>query len=162
MSCSLHNDSSCLSLRQPGCCLLTRPDLEHQLAELPLVLLIAQKESLKSWGFQVAVPCTMNFSEKLRLSLSWALMESRWTLFFTPDAKTNKATMLDFLLDDKTDEVPTPRMPSSSKMGTTLFHAFTNLPHTFGAICLQILDQMVDKKHFIFSTDSYQPYSIKA
>ena len=43
-----------------------------------------------------------------------------------------------------------------------LFHSLTNLPPTFGAICMHVLDQMVAKKHFIFSTDSYQPDSIKA
>lgn len=83
----------------------------------------------------------------------------------TPDgffAKTNKATMLHFLLDDKTDEVPYPKDAIFIQDGNALFHALTNLPHTFGAICLQVLDQMVAKKHFIFSTDSYQPDSIKA
>ena len=33
---------------------------------------------------------------------------------------------------------------------------------TFGEICLQVLDQMVAKKNFIFSTDSYHPDSIKS
>jgi len=50
MSCFLHDESSCLALCQPGCCLLSPSDLEHQLAELPLVLLIAQKK-LKVLGF---------------------------------------------------------------------------------------------------------------
>ena len=30
-----------------------------------------------------------------------------------------------------------------------------------GEICLQVLDQMVAKKHFLFSTDSCHPQSIK-
>lgn len=83
----------------------------------------------------------------------------------TPDgffAKTNKASMLHFLLDDKTNEVPYPKDAIFIQDGNALFHALTNLSHTFGAICLQVLDQMVAKKHFIFSTDSYQPHSIKA
>lgn len=46
--------------------------------------------------------------------------------------------------------------------GMALLHILTNMPPTFGEICLQILDQMVAKKHFLFSTDSYHPQSIKA
>ena len=46
--------------------------------------------------------------------------------------------------------------------GNTLFHTLTNLPPTFGATCLQILEQMVTKKHLILSTDCYQADSIKA
>ena len=37
-----------------------------------------------------------------------------------------------------------------------------NLPPTFGEICFQRLDQMVAKKNFVFSTDSYYADSIKA
>ena len=44
---------------------------------------------------------------------------------------------------------------------TTLLHNLTNLPPTCGEICLQVLDQMVAKKQFLFSTDSYHPQSIK-
>ena len=44
---------------------------------------------------------------------------------------------------------------------TTLLHNLTNLPPTCGEICLQVLEQMVAKKHFLFSTDSYHPQSIK-
>uniref|UniRef100_UPI00358FB7B0 uncharacterized protein n=1 Tax=Myxine glutinosa TaxID=7769 RepID=UPI00358FB7B0 len=43
-----------------------------------------------------------------------------------------------------------------------MLHVLTNLPPTCGEICLQILDQMVATKHFLFSTDSYHPGSIKA
>ena len=43
-----------------------------------------------------------------------------------------------------------------------LLHILTNLPPTYGDICLQVLDQMVAKKHFLFSTDSYHSGSIKA
>uniref|UniRef100_UPI00358EA075 uncharacterized protein isoform X2 n=1 Tax=Myxine glutinosa TaxID=7769 RepID=UPI00358EA075 len=38
----------------------------------------------------------------------------------------------------------------------------SNLPPTCGEICMQLLDQMVAKHHFVFSTDCYQPDSIKA
>jgi len=37
----------------------------------------------------------------------------------------------------------------------TLFHMLINLLPTCGEICLQILDDMVSKKQFLFSTDSY-------
>lgn len=50
MSCFLHHESSCLTLRQLGCCLLTPQDLEYPLANLPLVVLIAQRE-LNVLGF---------------------------------------------------------------------------------------------------------------
>uniref|UniRef100_UPI00358F3B0A uncharacterized protein n=1 Tax=Myxine glutinosa TaxID=7769 RepID=UPI00358F3B0A len=43
-----------------------------------------------------------------------------------------------------------------------LLHTLANLPPTCGEICLQVLDQMVAKQHFLFSTDSYHPESIKA
>lgn len=62
----LHNESSCLALCQPESCLLTPPDLDHQPAELPLVLLIAEK------GF----PGGRKLHYELhRPSLSCALME---------------------------------------------------------------------------------------
>ena len=54
MGSSLYDESSCFALHQPRCCLLTPPDLEHQLAELLLVLLVAQKE------FEVlGLPCSL-------------------------------------------------------------------------------------------------------
>ncbi len=70
--------------------------------------------------------------------------------------------MLQFLLDDKTDEVPYPKDAIFIQDGNALFHTLTNLPHTFGEICLQALDQMVAKKNVLFTTDSYQPDPIKA
>ena len=42
-----------------------------------------------------------------------------------------------------------------------LLHSLTNLPPTCGEICLHVLDQMVAKMHFLFSTDSYHTQSIK-
>ena len=76
--------------------------------------------------------------------------------------KTNKASVLHFLLEDVPEEVPYPKDALYIQDGNALFHALTNLPPTFGAICLQVLDQMVAHKHFIFSTDSYHIDSIKA
>lgn len=64
--------------------------------------------------------------------------------------------MMHYVLEDRTDEVPYPRDSFFIQDGNALFHALMNLPPTFGDICLQILDQMVAKKNFIFSTDSYQ------
>ena len=65
-------------------------------------------------------------------------------------SKTNKAT------------VQYPQDALFIQDGMALLHVLTNLPPTFGDICLQILDQMMAKKHFLFSTDSYHPKSIKA
>ncbi|KAJ7386870.1 hypothetical protein OS493_006904 [Desmophyllum pertusum] len=43
-----------------------------------------------------------------------------------------------------------------------LLHTLSNLPPTCGDICLQVLDQMIAKKNFLFSTDCYHSESIKA
>ena len=83
----------------------------------------------------------------------------------TPDgffAKTNKAAMVHSILSDVTEGVPYPSDVFFIQDGNALFHAMTNLPPTFGDICFQILDQMVAKHNFVFSTDSYLPDSIKA
>ena len=84
----------------------------------------------------------------------------------TPDgffAKTNKATILHYLLEDATPEdLPYPKDALFIQDGMALLHILSNLPPTCGEICLQILDQMVAKKHYLFSTDSYHPESIKA
>ena len=76
--------------------------------------------------------------------------------------KTNKAAMLHFLLEDAPEVVPYPNDALHIQDGNALFHALTNLPPTFGGICLKVLDQMVAKSYFIFSTDSYHTDSIKA
>lgn len=70
--------------------------------------------------------------------------------------------MMHFLLDDSLDNEDYPQDAIHIQDGNALFHALTDLQPTFGMIALQILDQMVSKKNFIFSTDSYQPDSIKA
>ena len=79
----------------------------------------------------------------------------------TPDgffSKTNKASILHYLLED----LPYPKDALFIQDGMALLHILANLPPTCGEICLQVLDQMVAKKHFLFSTDSYHPDSIKA
>ena len=70
--------------------------------------------------------------------------------------------MLHFLLQDTILDVPYPTDAVHIQDGMALFHSLTNLPPTFGEIWLQILDQMASKKNFIFSTDCYEPDSIKA
>ena len=76
--------------------------------------------------------------------------------------KTNKAAMLHYLIKDAPKEGPYPTDNLYIQNSNALFHALKNLPPTFGEICLQILDQMVAKKNFVFSTDSYHADSIKA
>ena len=83
----------------------------------------------------------------------------------TPDgffAKTNKASMLHFLLADTTEEVPYPSDAIYIQDGMALWYVLTNLPQTCGDICLQVLDLMAAKKNFVFSTDCYHADSIKA
>ena len=76
--------------------------------------------------------------------------------------KLNKAAFLHYLLEDTTPEnLPYPKYALSTPDGTTLLITLTNLPLTCGEICLQVLDQMVAKKHFLFSIDSYHSESIK-
>ena len=58
--------------------------------------------------------------------------------------------------------MPYPKDAIHIQDGNALFHALSNLPPTHGSICLQVLDQMALKKHFVFSTDTYQTDSIKA
>lgn len=78
--------------------------------------------------------------------------------------KTNKAALLHYLLEDiqLDDNMCYPINTLHIQDGMALLHVLKNLPQTFGEICLQILDHMVVKKDFIFSTDSYYHDSIKA
>ena len=46
--------------------------------------------------------------------------------------------------------------------GNALSHALKDLPPTLGGICMKLRDQLVHKKNFFFSTDSYVDKSIKA
>lgn len=76
--------------------------------------------------------------------------------------KTNKAALLHFFTDDSQEDIPYPKGALHIQDGNALFHALINISLTFGEICLQVLDQMVAKKDFFFSTDSYHADSIKA
>lgn len=83
----------------------------------------------------------------------------------TPDGfftKTNKASMLHFIMADHTEETPHPNKAMFIQDGNALFHSLIDLPPTFRDICLKMLDQMIGRRNFIFSTDSYKPDSIKA
>jgi len=76
--------------------------------------------------------------------------------------KTNKAAILHYLMEDVSEDVPYPKDAFYIQDGNTLFHALMNLPPTFEGICLQSLDHVLLKKHFVFSTDSYHDDSVKA
>lgn len=77
-------------------------------------------------------------------------------------SKTNKATFLHYSMEDTTPAYLTyPKDALFIQDGMALLHTVGNLPPTCGEICLQVLDQMVTRKHFLFSTDSYHPESIK-
>ena len=61
----------------------------------------------------------------------------------TPDgffAKTNKATILHYLLQDRDEEVTYPKDALFIQDGNALFHMMTNLQPTCGQICMQLLD----------------------
>ena len=75
----------------------------------------------------------------------------------TPDgflAKMNKASKLHFLLVEFTDEVLYLENAFYVQDGNAMIHALKDIPHSFGGICLKLLDHMTPKKNFIFSTDS--------
>ncbi|CAM4525103.1 unnamed protein product [Leuciscus chuanchicus] len=76
-------------------------------------------------------------------------------------AKTNKATILHHLLKDKDEGVPYPKDVLYIQDGNALFHMMSKIPPSSGDICMQLLDLMVALHHFVFSTDCYQPDSIK-
>lgn len=83
----------------------------------------------------------------------------------TPDGffnKTNKAAAMHHLLADRTTEASYPADAFFIQDGNAMFHSIKSLPQTFGEISLAMLDQMVAKKSFIFSTDRYLPNSIKS
>lgn len=61
----------------------------------------------------------------------------------TPDQffkKTNKAAMLQYMMDDAPEEVFYPAENLYIQDRNALFRALKNLPPTFGEICLQVLD----------------------
>ena len=82
----------------------------------------------------------------------------------TPDgffSKTNKASMLHYLIKQNVNEAKYPKDSMFIQDGNALFHSLKGLSPTFGGVALQMLGQMVQKGNFIFSTDSYHEDSIK-
>ena len=65
-------------------------------------------------------------------------------------------------MEDHLEDISYPGGAFYMQDGNAFFYTLANLPPTFGAICLQVLDQMVAKKNFIFSMDSYHEDSIKS
>ena len=63
-------------------------------------------------------------------------------------AKTNKTSMMHFMMEDHSEVVAYPKDSMFIQDGNALFHTITNLPPTFRGITL-------------FSADSYHPASIK-
>ena len=75
---------------------------------------------------------------------------------------TNKATILHYLLEDTTPEdLPYPKDELFIQDGMELLHILVNHPLICCEICLQVLDQMVAKKIYLFSTDSYHLKTLK-
>ena len=84
------------------------------------------------------------------------------TFLWSPSTKSNKATILHYLLEDITwENLPFPKVAPFIQDFMTLFYILANLPLTCGEMYLQVLDQMVAKKHFVLSTDRYHPEFIK-
>lgn len=69
--------------------------------------------------------------------------------------------MVHYMLDDYQDDIQYPDGALFIQDGMALMHTLTNIHPTFGGICLQILACMALKQNFVFSTDSYEPESIK-
>lgn len=86
-------------------------------------------------------------------------------IFATADGffvKKNKAKILHDLLETYTDKISYPNECFLFEDGNAMVHVLKDLQPTFGEICLMALDQMVHENNFVFSTDSYQPHSIKS
>lgn len=129
----------------------------------PLQLFVYQEQSNLAYQLLVKsqiMEMPINLEELMRYPLSPVPHA-----LGSPDgyfAKTNKATILHHLLKDRDEEVTYPKDALYIQDGNALFHMMSNLPPTCGEICMQLLDLMVAKHHFVFSTDCYQPDSIKA
>ena len=103
---------------------------------------------------------SQNYQVYLEEPMKYCLVPAPPALEFF--SKLNKAATLYYHLEDITPEdLPYHKDALFIQDRTTLLHNLTNLPPTYGEICQQVFDQMVAKKHFLFSTDSYHPQSIK-
>ena len=70
--------------------------------------------------------------------------------------------MLHYLMKEHGETAAYPISAFHIEDGNALFYTLSGVGATLGAICLQLLDQMIPKKNFIFSTDSYHTDSIKS
>ena len=70
---------------------------------------------------------------------------------------TNKASMMHFMMENPSEVAAYPEDSMSIQDGNALFHTMTNLAPTFRKITLQLLDLMLPKRYFVFSTNSYHP-----
>ena len=77
-------------------------------------------------------------------------------------SKTNKAAPMHYLVADYIKDVVYPKDSFFTQDGNALFYTLTNLAQTFRGISLNILDLMLVKRDFIFSTDCYHTDSIKS
>ena len=77
-------------------------------------------------------------------------------------AKSNKASMMHFTMEDHSELVAYPKDAMFIQDGNALFHTMTNLAPAFRGIALQLLGLMLPKRDFVFSTESYRLGSIKS
>ena len=79
--------------------------------------------------------------------------------------KTNKAEMKNYLAKQLIDTETTTEYANDVffiQDGNAMFHSMVDIPPTFKGIALRLLDAMIKHKKFIFSTDCYNQFSIKA
>ena len=76
--------------------------------------------------------------------------------------KTNKDALLPAILDDVPDNITYPDDALSIQDENAHFHSLIDIPRIFGKLSLRILNSMVSKNQFIFSTDSYHNSLIKS
>ena len=81
-------------------------------------------------------------------------------------AKTKKSAMVHHVLKANTSVIIDNSLLDNReriwiKDGNVLFYELSNLSANLGGVCFAILDQMIAKKNFIFSMDSYHELSIK-
>lgn len=77
--------------------------------------------------------------------------------------KTDKAKGFQFLIRDlENDILPPYEKTLTIEDGNALFHYMRELPDNFKGICLKLFDMKVRGTDVIFSTDTYQPNSVKS
>ena len=76
--------------------------------------------------------------------------------------KTKKDALLLAILDAVPVNIAYPDDALFIQDGNAHFHSLIDIPRIFGELSSRILNSMVSKNEFIFSTDSYHNYSIKS